>query len=57
MSTPEPPIPAEIWERMVAFLNAPNKTGKIILVVIESRVVDCEIAERIRAHRKQRKTR
>lgn len=56
MSALEPPIPSEIWERMLAFLRA-GKTGRIELFAIEGHVVDASIAERIRGQRAKKRGR
>lgn len=43
-----PPIPAEIWERMLAFIRD-GKTGQITLHVHQGRIRDATFEERIRA--------
>lgn len=47
-SSPEPPIPSDIWQRLLAFLRD-RKTGQITLYVNDGHVSDSEFAERVRS--------
>lgn len=44
-----PPIPAEIWARLLAFLRD-GKTGQITLYVHQGRIRDSAFEERIRGN-------
>lgn len=43
-----PPIPAEIWERLLTFVRD-GKTGQVTLYVHQGKIRDASFEERIRA--------
>lgn len=42
-----PPIPAEIWERLLAFIRE-GKTGQVTLHVHQGKIRDATFEERVR---------
>ena len=48
-ATKPPPIPAEVWERIVEFLDA-GKTGSVTLDVKDGRVLAWKVTEAGRVH-------